>query len=161
MPRREQIVRFFLRQGCTVDDAEDLCQQVCLHLYQRGEDYIQLSPLHLFRVCRAVLIDHLRRRYRERALFVPLHEVADYPTCSTCVESAFLHECLDLLSAKQRRVVQMHIVQNMDFEEVAEALGCTPQSVRQLYHRAIARLRKHFRVREAGGYTVACLPFGG
>ncbi|MER3472957.1 MAG: hypothetical protein C4335_02755 [Armatimonadota bacterium] len=68
-----------------------------------------------------------------------------------------MQECLQVLTGKQRQVLQMHFEEEMGFGEIAEAMGCTPSAVREMYHRAIHRLRKHFHVQDKrGGYAIAC-----
>lgn len=156
MSRREQIYRFFIQHGCMPQDAEDLTQWVCLRLCEAGFTPDDAPPTCWRRNCHVVLFDYLRQRYRERELVVPLDAVRDCPAPAQglCDEdSAFLQECLQVLSGKQRQVVQMHFEEGMSFGEIAEELGCTPRAVRSLYHRAINRLRKHFNVQDKRGGT--------
>lgn len=56
-----------------------------------------------------------------------------------------------MLSGKQRQVIQMHFEEEMRFAEIAEVMGCTKSAVCKPYHRAIARLRKHFNVPDKRG----------
>ncbi len=154
MSRRERIYRFFLHNGCLPQDAEDLTQHVCLRLCQAGSPPEDAPDNHWKHLCRLILRDHLRQRYRERDLFVPLDTLSDCPapTQGLCEnEGAFLQECLLVLSGKQRQVIQMHFEEEMSFAEIAEAMGCTRSAVCKLYHRAIARLRKHFHVPDKRG----------
>ncbi|MGQ9791434.1 MAG: RNA polymerase sigma factor [Armatimonadota bacterium] len=156
MSYREQIYRFFLQHGCMAQDAEDLTQQVCLRLCQAGFTPDDAPPAYGRRTCHIVLFDYLRQRYRERELFVPLDAVRDCPAPAQRLcdeEGVFLQECLQVLSGKQRQVVQMHFEEEMSFVEIAEVLGCTPRAVRSLYQRAINRLRKHFNVQDKRGGT--------
>jgi hypothetical protein len=105
------------------------------------------------RLCRLVIRDHWRRRYRERELFVPLEALSDYPAPvqEMCEDSGFMEDCLELLSGKQRRVLQMYFEQQMSPDEIAEAMGCTASAVRKLYQRAIVKLRKHFNLPDKRG----------
>ncbi|MGQ9882070.1 MAG: RNA polymerase sigma factor, partial [Armatimonadota bacterium] len=154
MSHQEQIYRFFLQHGCIAQDAEDLTQQVCLRLCEAGFTPDDAPPAYWRRTCRVVLFDYLRQRYRERELFVPIDAVRDCPAPAQGLcedEGAFLQECLQVLSGKQRRVVQMHVEEEMSFDQIAEVMECTPSAVRKLYHRAIKKLRKHFNVQDKRG----------
>lgn len=154
MSLREQIYRFFIQHRCTTQDAEDFTQWVCLRLCEAGFTPDDAPPAYWRRTCHVVLLDHLHQRYRERELFVPLDALGDCPAPAQGLcedEGAFLQECLQVLAGKQRRVVQMHIEEEMSFDQIAEVMGCTPSAVRKLYHRAIIRLRKRFNVQDKRG----------
>jgi RNA polymerase sigma factor (sigma-70 family) len=155
MSHREQIRRFFIRHGCAQQDADDLTQQVYLRLCQAGVQPEDCPDSYRMRVCRLVLRDYLRWRYRERELFVPLDTLRDYPASvqELCDDGGFVQVCLQMLSDKQSKVIQMYFEQELSFSEIAELLGCTPSAVRKLYHRAITKLRKYFNVpdRRGGG----------
>ena len=89
-----------------------------------------------FRRCLAAaarlrVIDATRRstRRRERSLDVD-------PIAST----AFAVQVAELLPADQSEVVVMRVVDGLDVDEVARALGKSPEAVRGLQHRALRRL---------------------
>src|SRR5262249_16429959 len=50
-----------------------------------------------------------------------------------------------LLSARQREILTMLYDQEMEVAEVAAALGIDPQTVRSAHHKAMVKLRAHFR----------------
>ena len=55
-----------------------------------------------------------------------------------------------LLTARQQLVLSMLFEDGMDVGEVAEALGVNPQTIRSTKHKAMERLRAHFRGGEGG-----------
>jgi RNA polymerase sigma-70 factor (ECF subfamily) len=50
-----------------------------------------------------------------------------------------------LLSPRQREILTMLYDQEMDVAEVAKALGIDPQTVRSAHHKAMVKLRAHFK----------------
>jgi RNA polymerase sigma-70 factor (ECF subfamily) len=52
-----------------------------------------------------------------------------------------------LLSPRQREILTMLYDREMDVAEVAKALGIDPQTVRSAHHKAMVKLRAHFKSR--------------
>lgn len=59
-----------------------------------------------------------------------------------------LHQKLDLhlseLSPRQQEIVRLRFYEDLSHQQIAELLGMNPQSAKNLLHRAIEALRKHF-----------------
>jgi len=53
-----------------------------------------------------------------------------------------------LLSPRQRQILAMLYDREMDVAEIARALGIDPQTVRSAHHKAMVKLRAHFRGKE-------------
>jgi RNA polymerase sigma-70 factor (ECF subfamily) len=53
-----------------------------------------------------------------------------------------------LLSPRQREILAMLYDREMDVAEIARALGIDPQTVRSAHHKAMLKLRVHFRGNE-------------
>jgi RNA polymerase sigma factor (sigma-70 family) len=49
------------------------------------------------------------------------------------------------LSPRQREILAMLYDQEMDVAEIAAALGIDPQTVRSAHHKAMLKLRAHFK----------------
>ena len=52
----------------------------------------------------------------------------------------------DLLTPRQMLILHMLIDKEMDIKEIAKTLNISPQTVRSARHKAVKRLRRHFRV---------------
>jgi RNA polymerase sigma-70 factor, ECF subfamily len=52
-----------------------------------------------------------------------------------------VREAIDLLPAKQRAAVLMHKYQEMEYSQIAKALGCSESAVKSLLFRAYETLR--------------------
>src|SRR6185312_1473513 len=94
-------------------------------------------------VARSTTRDALRRRRPEST---PIDLV---PEAQLAVDAVEPHEKLKLpdalLSPRQREILTMLYDREMDVAEVARALGIDPQTVRSAHHKAMLKLRAHFR----------------
>ncbi len=50
-----------------------------------------------------------------------------------------------LLSPRQREILSMLYDRDMEVAEIAAALGVDPQTVRSTHHKAMIKLRAHFK----------------
>ena len=81
----------------------------------------------------------LRRRSREQRYRAARVEVADSEIPEQLID---LRSALDRLPDRQRLVVVLRYFADLPDEEIAEALGVWPATVRSLAHRALAALRE-------------------
>ena len=131
-------------------EVEDLTQEVFVRLCKddfrllRNYDPERASlSTWLTIVARSTARDGLRRR---RAETVPLDSVPEAQLAINPVmpvEKLKLPEAL--LSPRQREILAMLYDREMDVAEIARALGIDPQTVRSAHHKAMVKLRAHFR----------------
>ena len=131
-------------------EVEDLTQEVFVRLCRddfrllRNYDPERASlSTWLTIVARSTARDGLRRR---RAETVPLDSV---PEAQLAIDPVMPVEKLKLpealLSPRQRQILAMLYDREMDVAEIAQALGIDPQTVRSAHHKAMVKLRAHFR----------------
>jgi RNA polymerase sigma-70 factor (ECF subfamily) len=131
-------------------EVEDLTQEVFVRLCK--DDFRLLRTYDPARaslstwitiVARSTARDGLRRR---RAETVPLDSV---PEAQLAIDPVMPVEKLKLpealLSPRQREILAMLYDREMDVAEIARALGIDPQTVRSAHHKAMVKLRAHFR----------------
>jgi RNA polymerase sigma factor (sigma-70 family) len=131
-------------------EVEDLTQEVFVRLCK--DDFRLLRTYDPERaslstwitiVARSTARDGLRRR---RAETVPLDSV---PEAQLAIDPVMPVEKLKLpealLSPRQREILAMLYDREMDVAEIARALGIDPQTVRSAHHKAMVKLRAHFR----------------
>ena len=134
-------------------EVEDLTQEVFVRLCKddfrllRNYDPERASlSTWLTIVARSTARDGLRRR---RAETVPLDSV---PEAQLAIDPVMPVEKLKLpealLSPRQREILAMLYDREMDVAEIARALGIDPQTVRSAHHKAMVKLRAHFRGKE-------------
>jgi RNA polymerase sigma-70 factor (ECF subfamily) len=97
-------------------------------------------------VARSTARDGLRRR---RPDAVPIDAVPEAQLAVDPVEPVERLKLPDaLLSPRQREILTMLYDREMDVAEIAKALGIDPQTVRSAHHKAMVKLRAHFRSSE-------------
>ena len=82
------------------------------------------------------VIDATRRPARRRPR--SLHDEGADPIAA----ATFAARVVEVLSPDQAHVVVMRVVDRLDVDEVARALGKAPEAVRSLQHRALCRLAR-------------------
>ncbi len=145
-------------------EAEDVCQEVLLKLWQSARGLRSGTVLRawLRRVCVNCCLN-VRRHARSRAgadLAGELSEqwVAPGDTNETVTNSAFhaaVLAALQEVSPRQRATFVLRHFQECSVKETAEILGCAEGTVKVQFSRAVVRLRSllqdWYEVREEGG----------
>ena len=131
-------------------DIEDLAQEVFVRLCKdefrllRTYDSTRASlSTWITIVARSTARDALRRR---RPDSVPIDLVPEMYLKVDAVEPVPKLKLPEaLLSPRQREILGMLYDKEMDVAEVAVALGIDPQTVRSAHHKAMLKLRAHFK----------------
>jgi RNA polymerase sigma-70 factor (ECF subfamily) len=134
----------------TTGDVEDLTQEVFVRLCKdefrllRTYDSTRASlSTWITIVARSTARDGLRRR---RPISVPIDAVPEALLKVDAVEpSQKLKLPETLLSPRQREILGMLYDGEMDVAEIAQALSIDPQTVRSAHHKAMLKLRAHFK----------------
>jgi len=134
----------------THGDIEDLAQEVFVRLCKDGFRLLRTyDPARaglstwLTIVARSTARDALRRR---RVEAVPLEAVPEAQLAVDPVEPVQKLKLPEaLLSPRQREILAMLYDKEMDVAAIARALGIDPQTVRSAHHKAMLKLRAHFK----------------
>src|SRR4029077_3268457 len=134
-------------------EVEDLTQEVFVRLCKddfrllRSYDPARASlSTWITIVARSTARDGLRGR---RAETVPLDVVREAQLAIDPVEPVQKLKLPEaLLSPRQRQILAMLYDREMDVAEIARALAIDPQTVRSAHHKAMIKLRVHFRSNE-------------
>jgi RNA polymerase sigma factor (sigma-70 family) len=131
-------------------DIEDLTQDVFIRLCK--DDFRLLRSYDLARaslstwltiVARSTARDGLRRRRGES---VPIDAVPEAQLAVEPVEPVQKLKLPEaLLSPRQREILAMLYDREMEVSEIARALDIDPQTVRSAHHKAMIKLRAHFK----------------
>ena len=133
-------------------EIEDLAQEVFLRLCRN--DFRLLRSYDPARagistwitiVARSTARDALRRH---RPVAVPIDMVPEARLAVDPVEPVRkLKLPEELLSPRQREILSMLYDRDMEVAEIAAALGIDPQTVRSTHHKAMIKLRAHFKAK--------------
>ena len=136
--------------GREAAEVEDLVQEVFLRLCK--DDFRLLRSYDPTRaqlstwvtiIARSTARDALRRH---RPVVVPIEAVPEGRLAVDPVEPARPLKLPEaLLSPRQREILMMLYDREMEVAEVAATLGIDPQTVRSAHHKAMVKLRAHFK----------------
>jgi RNA polymerase sigma-70 factor, ECF subfamily len=153
---RGPVIHFVYRMVLNQAIAEELAQEVFLRVYRSRESYEPTAKFTtwLFRIATHLALNWIRDGKNEKgqeSLDSELQEgigrqVADrgWNVEQVLVYRVRLKEvrdAIDLLPAKQRAAVLMHKYQEMEYSQIATALGCSESAVKSLLFRAYETLR--------------------
>jgi RNA polymerase sigma factor (sigma-70 family) len=134
-------------------EVEDLAQEVFLRLCK--DDFRLLRSYDPARaglstwitiVARSTARDAMRRY---RPVLTPIEAVPEGRLAVDPVEPIQKLKLPDaLLSPRQREILTMLYDREMEVAEIAAALGIDPQTVRSAHHKAMVKLRAHFRAKQ-------------
>lgn len=137
------------------DDADDVKQETFLRAY-RGLDTFRGDcslKTWLLRICANLCRDRIKSRDRRPEILFDPVEVPDvhlrddravdpHEMVERGEAVATLRSALKGMPAEQREIIILRDIEDMSYEEVAEALGCTRASVKIRLFRARQRLRE-------------------
>lgn len=131
-------------------EVEDLSQEVFLRLCRndfrlmRSYDPARAGlSTWLTIVARSTARDAMRRH---RPVVVPIEAVPESRMAVEPVEPVRKPKLPEaLLSPRQRQILTMLYDHEMEVAEIAAALGIDPQTVRSAHHKAMLKLRAHFK----------------
>ena len=136
------------READCDDVAQDVFVKLCArdyHLLRRYDPSKAKLSTYLTVVSTSAAIDHLRRAKSHHA---PLDEVPAIELAEDPVEPQWLTIPEGLLSPRQALVLELLYQRDLDPAEAAETMGVDPQTVRSMHHKALTKLRQHFREEE-------------
>ena len=131
-------------------EIEDLAQEVFLRLCK--DDFRLLHSYDPARAGLSTWITIVARstardaQRRQRPVVVPIEAVPEARLAVDPVEPVRKLKLPEaLLSPRQREILTMLYDHEMEVAEIASALGINPQTVRSAHHKAMVKLRAHFK----------------
>ena len=145
----DKLARYvFVRIGDRIE-AEDIAQEVFLKALESLDSYKERgSPMQawLFKIARNLVIDHLRKMERRRAVPIDTVQILDTTKPEEILETRLqvekLSEALKQLTPAQREVIHLRCLAGLTSAEVGEILGKSSGAVREMQSAAIKLLRK-------------------
>jgi len=143
-----KVMRFARRRSGSIEDAEDLTQEVYTNAAAALSNPTTEAPAlaWLYTVAKRRLADEARRGSRSRT--VPL-ELVNEPAAVTAVYgnevAAALSAGLTSMPEGQRRVVVGRLLQGRSFSELGQELGTSEEACRMRLMRGLQHLRDEFR----------------
>jgi RNA polymerase sigma-70 factor (ECF subfamily) len=144
----EALYRYAYRYLSDQDLAEECVSEVFtryLQVLKDGKNPTDNTKAYLYRIAHNWVVDHYRKRKPEENIGEdPIPDRMSNPEMQ--FSKAQIHEklrrALLKLPEQQRRVIELHILEEWSHEEIAEQLGKTIEASRALQYRGLLRLRK-------------------
>ncbi|MBL7664268.1 MAG: RNA polymerase sigma factor [Bacteriovoracaceae bacterium] len=138
----------FLRKKLKArEEVDEVFQKVFLKFHSTRKNYNSSYPLlqWFYVVARTTLLDHFRslnRQIKTDEMPIDLNSLgpSQEPHQATLGEEKGVG-ILNSLSADQRRMVEMRFVDDLTYEEIAQALNKSQDSIRQTISRAFKKIR--------------------
>ena len=143
------------------DDAEDLTADFFVKLWTSSDKYVPGSShkAYLATIARHMAIDFLRKHNKEILISEfttdPVEETSEGSSStmvladskspsveSEVIEDMSLKDALDKLKPREREVINMKVMYDMTFKEIAQATGSPMGTITWLYQQAIKKLRR-------------------
>jgi RNA polymerase sigma-70 factor (ECF subfamily) len=145
----DRVFRHLRYRLSSIDEAEDLTQQVFLQAFQSIGRYRRTgSPFiaWLLTIAHNLIVD----RHRARRESVPLEiDVIDHDRgvdpewyAQARLDQDVVRKALKRLKPEQQLVISMRFLEHIDYTDIAAAMGKTEGNVRVIQHRGLQALRK-------------------
>ncbi len=146
----DEIFRYLWRlldSGGRAHEAEDLTQEVFIRAYRA---YDRLRPdsnvrAWLYKIATNCAYTLLKRTSREPLPLIdetPDGRLQPHQQVSRDETLAEIQGAIEVLPPKQRAALIMRYLQELDYAEIADVLGCSEDSARANVYQAIRRLRR-------------------
>lgn len=144
---RQRIYHWLLGLVNSRDDAEDLCQEICLRCLS-GRTHLRDEAnffAWLHHIAQNTLKDFLRKKSRQTAwleteldeeALMAIQEAYFWQVVAEAEERSVVWDALLCLPERQKWLLVMKYVEGYSHKEIAQRLGITEQSAWQLLHRA-------------------------
>lgn len=144
---------FFLARTGAPDRAQDLYQELFLRVHRARHRYDRERPFApwLFQIAHRLLVDDLRRAYRNsEAPFRDRDPRAEHAGSDECLaEREALDRALAALSEQERYLLLSAKLDGVGYPELAAELGKSVGAVRKMASRALQRLRAGLSLHES------------
>ncbi|MGO8698832.1 MAG: RNA polymerase sigma factor [Limisphaerales bacterium] len=160
---QQPIVNLMYRMVRDLDEAEDLAQNVFIRVFQSAHRYEVSAKFStwIFTIARHLCLNEIRRRGRHQAESMESNQTDTdehgprqfHDTAAVSATEAFLEGELENkilqavadLPGKQRLAIVMCREEELSYEEIARALGCSLSATKSLIHRARETLKQKLK----------------
>ena len=144
------------------EDARDVVQEVFLRVWKNRENLEEQSSLQsfLFTISYNIIVDTMRKKVSDRNFRDYLQKNAIGKESQVEKEVEFnelrtiYNNAVEELPLERKKIYKLHRFENMKYEEIADQLELSVNTVRSQMYKAISYLRKRI-----GGHTLAGLLF--
>ena len=151
----KQIINFFYKSVSDQGISEDLAQEVFISVW-KSKNYNPKAPFYswLYRIARNKLIDHHRKRKYETVSiennpeFISLESNNYQKTEDNLIykdEQKMVENTINQLTEEQKSVLILSKYQKLAYEDIAQILNCSTDTVKVRVFRAVKSFAKKFK----------------
>jgi len=134
-------------------ESEDVVQDAFLRLLEASGRYQPTSSLktYLYKIITRLCLDRAKKkqpRYLDVVPDVPASTLDAPREMERTQQADAVRAALDALASQQRMAVVLRYYENLNYQEIASALGTTPKAVDRLLARGRDRLQEILKTRE-------------
>ena len=166
---KNAIINFIYRSIDDYHRAEDLSQEVFLRMFRSASRYEPRAKFKnwLYKIAVNLCRNEIRDRKRHglsslnelmttdegKINYAPLTDYSQMPDVlyEKKEQRMLIRQAIDSLPENQRLSIIMVTYQNLRYDEIADALGCSISAVKSLIHRARQNLKKLLIEADIGG----------
>jgi len=147
---RKQITQLLYRMIKNYEDAEDIYQEAVLKATQRIDAFDSSRNFYnwLYKIATNHCINQLKKRrrkldkkYCEEILRATWGETEPLKILENQELREYIYQEIETLPERQRRVVQLRLLDGLSYEEISEILGVNVNSIRSLLRHARSSLK--------------------
>lgn len=147
LPIKHKLYRFALRLLRNVPEAEDVVQEVLIRLWIRRDKLAAYRSIEAFAmtVTRNLCLDKLKLKGNKTDELTErneqVHEKTPYLAMETSDAYNKIRELIDLLPEQQRMIIHLRDIEGYGYDEIAEVMGITENTIRVNLSRARKKIR--------------------
>ncbi|WHI52614.1 RNA polymerase sigma factor [Microbulbifer sp. MLAF003] len=146
-------LRRYFSSRVNISDVDDLVQEVFAHLHfqmKKSNTNIRNPRSYIYTIAKNLLVSHGRyQKSRCRAYHEPLSSEIDIPDVITPERTVIgMQDCRRVCQAILRlppragTAFKFHRFEGLTYQDIAERMGISKESVKELIQRALVRIRK-------------------
>jgi RNA polymerase sigma-70 factor (ECF subfamily) len=151
----KQIINYFYKSVSDKETAEDLAQEVFISVW-KCKNYNPKAPFYswLYKIARNKLIDYHRKKKHETVSiennpeFILIESENHQKTEDMLIqkdEEKMVANTINQLTEEQKSVLILSKYQKLPYEDIAEILNCSPETVKVRVFRAVKSFVKKFK----------------
>ena len=135
---KTKVSSYLARRLDNATDVGEVFQNVFLKVHKSRERYDPKYSLlqWLYTITRSELLDFLKKRR------LPTDSIADDFAAPEVDENRFDLAAVPGLSEKERKVLELKYLSDLEYDEISKLLGTSPVNTRKIVSRGLAKIRK-------------------
>ena len=148
------VARKYLRDASL---AEDAVQSTFLKVIRKRHTYNALRPFSswFYAILRNVCLDMIRRQSRHQQALAKLSEQSDFGEAKSFPGIDL--DILQQLSDTERTVIELRIIHDLGFRDIAAALGISKEAAKKRAQRGLRRLRVLISAQDRDSYLMGVM----